>query len=190
MGKRCLSFALALTESLRIDGLSIAPQGNFCQERQKSPKTPVETHGFHPSFPRSTAQLALDFTARQNRRAETSLTCCMAAAPNPLSRLPVQNVEVCTPTFQSGAAAKREAGTIPDLHQNAVFKTKSKAFFVPKTTAQRRSRNHRFLAAFLSRLSFRWWKERRPSETGQAIPLAGTVGVHYSWFILIFSPLS
>ena len=64
MGKRCLSFALALTESLRIDGLSIAPQGNFCQERQKLPKTPVETHGFHPSFPRSTAQIVPLVTAR------------------------------------------------------------------------------------------------------------------------------
>ena len=29
-----------------IEGVSIAPQGNFCQERQKSPKTPFETHGF------------------------------------------------------------------------------------------------------------------------------------------------
>ena len=26
-----------------IEGVSIAPQGNFCQERQKLPKTPFET---------------------------------------------------------------------------------------------------------------------------------------------------
>ena len=29
-----------------------APQGNFCHERQKSPKTPVETNGFNTSFAR------------------------------------------------------------------------------------------------------------------------------------------
>jgi hypothetical protein len=45
----------------------------------------------------------------------------MATAPPSLVRLPVQNVERCTPTFQRGAAAKREAGAMPDLHQNAVF---------------------------------------------------------------------
>ena len=81
----------------------------------------METHGFHPSFPRRTAQIVPPVTARQNRREKTSLTCCMAASPPSLVRLPVQNVERCTPTFQSGAAAKREAGAIPDLHQNAVF---------------------------------------------------------------------
>ena len=35
-----------------IESVSIAPQGNFCQERQKSPKTPFETHGFKTSFTR------------------------------------------------------------------------------------------------------------------------------------------
>ena len=101
-----------------------APQGNFCHERQKSPKTPVETHGFHPSFPRRTAQFAQLVTARQNRREKTSLKCCMATAPPSLVRLPVQNVGDIASTFQSGAAAKREAGTIPDLHQNAFLTTR------------------------------------------------------------------
>ena len=32
--------------------MSIAPQGNFCQERQKSPKAPFETNGFKTSFAR------------------------------------------------------------------------------------------------------------------------------------------
>ena len=72
----------------------LAPQAYFCQEQSY---------------------------ARQNRREETSPKCCMAASTNPLVRLPVQNAEVCTSTFQSGAAAKREAGTTPDFHQNAIF---------------------------------------------------------------------
>ena len=93
----------------------------FGVSRKKSPKTPFETHGFKTSFPRRTAQIVPPVTARQNRREKTSLKCCMATAPPSLVRLPVQNVERCTPTFQSGAAAKREAGAIPDLHQNAVF---------------------------------------------------------------------
>ena len=118
---------LALPGSLPRCHLVLSPTGNFCQERQKSPKTPFETHGFKTSFPRSTAQLALDFTARQNRREKTSLTCCMATAPPSLVRLPVQNVERCTPTFQSGAAARVKAGTIPDLHQNAVLSKRAAA---------------------------------------------------------------
>ena len=81
----------------------------------------METHGFHPSFPRRTAQMTPPYTARKNWRVESSLTCCMVSSPPSLVRLPVQNVERCTPTFQRGAAAKREAGTTPDLHQNAVF---------------------------------------------------------------------
>ena len=35
-----------------VEGVSIAPQGNFCQERQKLPKTPFETNGFKTSFAR------------------------------------------------------------------------------------------------------------------------------------------
>ena len=81
----------------------------------------METHGFHPSFPRRTAQFAQLVTARQNRREKTSLKCCMATAPPSLVRLPVQNVERSTSTFQRGAAARVDAGAIPDLHQNAVF---------------------------------------------------------------------
>jgi hypothetical protein len=50
----------------------------------------------------------------------------MAASPDPLSRLLLQNVEVCTSTFQSGAAAKRGVGTTPDLHQNAVLEKQSR----------------------------------------------------------------
>jgi hypothetical protein len=45
---------------------------------------------------------------------------------NPLSRLLLKNVERSTSTFQSGAAAKREAGTTPDLHQNAVLEKQSR----------------------------------------------------------------
>ena len=97
----------------------------FVKSDKKYQKAPFETNGFKTSFPRSTAQLALDFTARQNRRAETSPKCSMAAAPNPLSRLPVQNAEVCTPTFQNGAAARVGAGTTPDFHQNAVFENET-----------------------------------------------------------------
>ena len=93
----------------------------FAKSGKKYQKAPVETHGFHPSFPRRTTQPAAVFTARQNRREKTSPKCCMAASTNPLGRSLLQNVEVCTPTFQSGAAAIVEAGTTPDLHQNAVF---------------------------------------------------------------------
>ena len=135
--------------SLLCRDLVLSPTGNFCQERQKSPKTPMETHGFHPSFPRRTAQITSPYTARQNRREKTSLKCCMAASPPSLVRLPVQNVERCTPTFQSGAAAKRGVGTTPDLHQNAVCKTPRRKCYEQKGTAQRRSRNHRSLAALL-----------------------------------------
>ena len=38
----------------------------FVKSDKKYQKAPMETHGFHPSFPRSTAQLALDFTARKS----------------------------------------------------------------------------------------------------------------------------
>ena len=139
--------------------MSIAPQGNFCQERQKSPKTPFETHGFKKlraarrmhstsqkriaygsrfwgvmdSFPRRTTQFVMSCTARKNWFVETSPKCSMAAATIPLSRSPLQNVEDGTPIFLSGAAAKREAGTIPDLHQNAVLKVNSRGCFAVKS---------------------------------------------------------
>ncbi len=45
----------------------------------------------------------------------------MAVSTYPLSRLPLQNVERCTSTFESWAAARVGAETIPDLHQNAVL---------------------------------------------------------------------
>ena len=147
----------------------------FVKSDKKYQKTPFETHGFKKlraarrmhstsqkrisygsrfwgvmdSFPRRTTQSVHAFTARQNWCAETSPKCCMASSFPSLVRLPFQNVERCTPTFLSGAAAERGAETIPDLHQNAFLQTNSREHFVPKVSAQRRSRKHWFLAAFL-----------------------------------------
>ena len=111
--------------------------------------------GVMDSFPRRTAQIVPLVTARQNRREKTSLKCCMATAPPSLVRLPVQNVERCTPPFQSGAAAKREAGAIPDLHQNAVFTKRkvgglSRKQVPPKGGQGTMGPLRRFFSSFLS----------------------------------------
>ena len=143
------SAMLTLTDSLRHRRLVLSPTAYFCQERQKYAKPPFETHGFKTSFPRRTVQFAKASTARENWFVETSPKCCTVSSSPSLVRLPFQNVEHNAPTFLSGAAAIVGVETIHDLHQNAALKTKSNAFFVPKTAARRRSRNHRFLAAFL-----------------------------------------
>ena len=159
-------FALALTDSLLCRWLVLSPTGYFLSSSErKYQKTPFETHGFKTSFPRRTAQFTQASTARKNWCVETFLKCCMVSSSPSLVRLPLQNVEHDASTFQSGAAAKIEAGATPDLHQNAVIKNNAEGRRDHKTATQRRSRNPWFLAAFLSRLSFRWWKERRPSET-------------------------
>ena len=98
----------------------------------------------------------------------------MATAPPSLVRLPVQNVERCTPTFQSGAAARVEAGAIPDLHQNAVFTKRkvgglSRKQVPPKGGQGTIGPLRRFFGDFLSLV-----KESYPSETGQGRSLAGT----------------
>ena len=73
--------------------------------------------GVMDSFPRRTSQIVPLVTARQNRREETSPKCCMVSSPPSLVRLPVQNVERCTPTFQSGAAARVGVKTILHLRR-------------------------------------------------------------------------
>ena len=108
------------------------------------------------------------FLPHENWSVEISPKCCMVSSSPSLVRLPAQNVECFSPTFLSGAAARVEAGTIPDLRQNAVFQRKRSGRRAPKTAAQRGSRDHRSLAAFLFPFSFRWWKEKGPSETGHA----------------------
>ena len=61
----------------------LPPAGNFCHERQKSPKTPVETNGFHPSFARLWL-FGIGFAYIANRNAVTSGRKCRIV-PTPLS---------------------------------------------------------------------------------------------------------
>ena len=122
------------------------PAGTFCQERsyalralacippaknsspaarifgaswKKCQKTPVETHGFHPSFARLTAH-KMRLISSRNRQVKACPPCCIAASTNSLSRSPLQDVERCTSTFQSGVAAEIEAGTMPHLRRKGV----------------------------------------------------------------------
>ena len=157
------------------EGLFCLRRALFAKSGKKYQKAPVETHGFHPSFPRRTTQPAAVFTARQNRREKTSPKCCMAASTNPLDRSLLQNVEVCTPTFQSGAAAKREAGTTPDLHQNAVFTKRTVGGVSCKQVSPKGGQGtigslRRFFGDFLSLV-----KESYSSKTGQGRSLAGSI---------------
>ena len=54
-----------------------------------------------------------------------------------------------------------------------LFRAAEKLSVYPHTARARGSRDHWSLAAFLSHLSFRWWKERWPPEAEQAIGIAG-----------------
>ena len=131
--------------------------------------------GVMDSFPRSTAQLALDFTARQNRRAETSPRCWMAVSTYPLSRSLLQNVERCTSTFLSRAAARVGAEAIPDLHQNAVLINEKQGVLLTKTVTHKGGQGtigplRRFFGDFLSLV-----KESYPSETEQVFGLVGNI---------------
>ena len=155
-----IDFSLTLTESLRSGWCVHCSAGHFLSRATKSTKKRpwkpmVSTqlravrrmhstsqkriaYGSHfwgvmDSFPRRTTQFVMSCTARKNWFVETSPKCSMAAATIPLSRSPLQNVEDGTPIFLSGAAAKREAGTIPDLHQNAVLKVKSRGCFAARS---------------------------------------------------------
>ncbi len=119
------------------------PAAYFFQERKKYAKTPFETNGFKTATrcalacippaknPSPAARIfgvsriplhgkPLSFPNLLPRAIgvrDPPLNVAWPCASPPLVRLPIQNVEAEAPTFQSGAAAKREAGTISYLHQ-------------------------------------------------------------------------
>jgi hypothetical protein len=67
---------------VQVKGLSPtgekAPQGNFCHERQKSPKTPVETNGFNTSFARAELRQTLLAISRASVHAASFRWCFTA----------------------------------------------------------------------------------------------------------------
>ena len=49
---------------------NVSPTGDFLHQRRKSPKTPLETHGFKASFARYTPLLSAAYTARSREYAD------------------------------------------------------------------------------------------------------------------------
>ena len=98
----------------------------------------------------------------------------MAVSTYPLSRLPLQNVERCTPTFQSGAAARVGAETIPDLHQNAVLIDEKQEVLLAEEYRPKEVKEPSVPCGVSLGTFFRCLKESTPSETGQAIGIAGS----------------
>ena len=142
--------------------MSIAPQGNFCQERQKSPKTPFETHGFKTSFTRlNPSNVGSAYIA--NRNAVTSGWKCCTAATSLFAAAPLKNVgagnSTVVPCERLSGLEGSQCNILPCLTPQLLQDKGGQGTIGPL---------RRFFGNFLSLV-----KESYSSKTGQGSSLAG-----------------
>ena len=84
-------------DALRSSRRVLPPTAYFFHEQKKYAKTPVETHGFHPSFTRlNPSNVGSAYIA--NRNAVTSGWKCCTAATSLFAAAPLKNVGAGTST--------------------------------------------------------------------------------------------